>query len=33
MEIPRTTMRGAHAVSGPRGLMAGMVWRTAMARK
>jgi hypothetical protein len=33
MEMPSTTMRGAQAVSGPSGLMAGIDCRMAMARK
>jgi hypothetical protein len=32
-EIPRTTMRGAQAVRGERGLMMVMDWRMAMKRK
>lgn len=33
MEIPKTTIKGAQAVRGPRGLMIGIVCRIAIARK
>jgi hypothetical protein len=33
MEIPNTTMSGPQAVNGPRGLIAGMDCRIAMAKK
>lgn len=33
IEIPKTTIRGAQAVSGPRGLISGMDCRMPMMRK
>jgi hypothetical protein len=33
MEIPKTTIKGAQAVRGPKGLIMGMVCKIAIARK